>query len=117
VLSSPEGCLNDLILGFWKVLSLTKAPLTETVSNFIADLVYYSWLRQPCLYKQESFEWLVPLVNKGCTQAQAYLAANVVFCGLPVEIIRNCKDSILKILEHTDLIETLRYAFERPAIP
>jgi surfactin synthase thioesterase subunit len=87
------------------------------MSDFIADLVYYSWLNKPLLYKQESFEWLVPLVNNGCTQAQAYLAANIVFCGLPIETIEKSKDAILKILENTDYIETLRYAFERSVIP
>jgi hypothetical protein len=117
LLTSPGGCMSDLFLGFWKALSRTNDPMTETMQDFIADVVYYSWLDHPSLYKNENFDWIVPLVNNGCSQTQAYLAGNVLFCGLPVELIEKCKGSILKVLENTDIIETVQNAFARSIKP
>lgn len=117
ILTSPEGHMSDLFLGFWNALSTTDASLSERMQDFIAEMVYYSWLDHPSLYKNENFDWIAPLVNNGCSQAQAYLAGNTLFCGLPVELIEKCKDSILETLENTDIIETVRNAFARPIKP
>lgn len=115
-LSSPEGCISDLFLGFWKALYETNAPLTETMSHFIKDIVTYSWLKYCWLYKERNyepfervnFEWMILLVNKKeCTQAQAYLVV-LLLNYLPVEMVEECKESILSILKINDFIEEHR---------
>ncbi len=115
ILSSPEGCISDLYLGFWKALDQTNVPLTKTMPHFIKDIVIYSWLKYRWQYKagnhqsfeREDFEWMIPLINKQCTQAQAYLAV-LVLNFLPAEMTEKCKDSILNILKITDFIEEHR---------
>lgn len=108
-LSTRGGRIRDLYLGFWKVLEETHVPLTKVLSYLIEKLIIYSVLNYRRrfkkedykLFKREEIEWMVPLVIKGCTQAQAYLAVSI----LPAKLAKDCKDSILSTLENTDYIE------------
>ncbi|MGV8948886.1 MAG: hypothetical protein ACOH2E_05935 [Candidatus Paracaedibacter sp.] len=110
-LSSPKGCISDLFLGFWKALDETNAPLTKPMCHFIKDMIVYSWLNYRWRDKPNKkenfdwsdFEWIVPLVNKGCTKAQAYLAV-FVLNYFPIEMAK-CKGTILNILKKSDFIE------------
>ncbi|MBX9805336.1 MAG: hypothetical protein K2Y18_06245 [Alphaproteobacteria bacterium] len=100
-LLAPDSHINDLFLGLWKALAETKAPLTETMTQFLLAIVRFTFTRYRSQYENEDLEWMASQVNTGCTEAQAYLT----LLALPVNLGLKCKVNILKILENTDFKE------------
>lgn len=109
VLSTPEGCINDLFIALWKALSDTRAPLTQTMSYFLKDIATYSghalrWQnnrKNVAWHRKDDYEWMIPLVTEACTEAQAYFAMYVLSVDAPTD----CKEAILRILEKTEFTE------------
>lgn len=112
ILSFPEGSINDLFMGFWKALSETQAPLSQTMSHLIKDIVTYSrhalrWqnkIKNDNWYRKEDYEWMIPLINEGCTEAQAYFATYVLSVDMPT----SCKENILKMMHKSDFREDVQ---------
>ena len=105
VLSSPDSEIGDVFRGLWNALGQSKAPLNDTMTSFLLDIVKICYgSRYRARYEAEDFGWMRIALQQGCSKAQAYLAA----IALPPAIIVGCRDSIIKILTGTEFFENVR---------
>jgi len=100
ILSKPGSRISDLFHGLWDLLAKTEAPLTDTMSHFLKDIVILCFTRYRSLYDVEDFDWMASLLNKNCTEAQAYLA----LYAMPDTLLKSCQGVIIAILETTGFI-------------
>jgi hypothetical protein len=90
----PGGHVHDVLRGLWEALGQTGAELTETMANFIKDIVVACFTRFRQQYEHESQAWMVKSVAAGCTEAQAYLALH----ALPEPELERCREQLLSAL-------------------
>jgi hypothetical protein len=107
ILSKPGSGISDLFHGLWDLLAQTEAPLTDTMSHFLKDIIVLCFTRYRALYDMEDFDWMASLLNKNCTEAQAYLA----LYAMPDTLLTSCQDVIITILEKTEFIMEARQMF------
>ena len=91
---APGGHVHDVLRGLWEALGQTGADLTETMANFIKDLVVACFTRFRQQYAHEGHAWMVKSVAAGCTEAQAYLALH----ALPEAELGRCREQLLSAL-------------------
>jgi hypothetical protein len=92
--------LRDLFTAFWELAGQPDVRLTDTVANFILDIVRLCHRRRyRARYDAEDFSWMAERVQRGCTPSQAYLA----LIGLPPDFKNAaCRSAILSSLKGTE---------------
>ena len=103
--------MYHLLRGFWDLLSYTSASLSDEMEHFIKDIVVAAFTFHRSKYDDENFEWMVALVNNGCTQAQAWYAMH----ALPESCLEDCRDRILSTLGTSPLLERAQLILSKPA--
>lgn len=92
VLSAPGARVSDLFQALWELLA--SAPLTQTMANFLRDIVVLCFTRYRSLYENDDLAWMASSMA-GCSEAQAYLSLH----ALPEELLNGCQSTILSSLK------------------
>jgi len=94
VVRTPGGRIEDLFRALAAVFNKYNVPLTDTVSNFVKDLVVLAFTRYRNSYESSDFTWLVEDLLLQPTPALAYLG----LLALPDGYIPAAREAILAAL-------------------
>jgi hypothetical protein len=102
ILNAPDAQIADVFRGLWAALNQNDAPLNKPMANFLLDIVRFCFgTKYRPLYQAEAFEWMIELMDKSCTEAQAYLAA----FALPPKLIPAGRDAIIRVLSRSAFLK------------
>ena len=96
-LHAPGGRIDDLFRALAAILNEYDVPLTDTVANFVQDLVVLAFTRHRNSYNSSDLTWLVHELLTQPTPAVAYLG----LIALPDEHIPAARAAILAALGDT----------------
>jgi hypothetical protein len=101
VLRVRGGEVDDLLRGLAAVLQQHRVPLTDTLANFIKDVVVLAWTQHRDSFDRRDGTWLVGDVRARPTAALAYLA----LLALPDEQLSAVEEAILGALANSPFAE------------
>ncbi len=94
-----ENSLNHVFEALNGILKDKSYQLTETVANFIKELVIVAFTKWRNAYNSSDFKWLVDQIASRCSIGQAYLCLHAI---PPSQLTPSCRVDILRALKGTD---------------
>lgn len=97
ILDVPGGKIDDLFRALAAVLHDYDVPLTDTVANFLKDLVVLAFIRHRNSYNTSDLAWLVHDLLTRPTPAVAYFG----LLALPDEHVPAAREAIVAALNNS----------------